>query len=439
MTGNKKKVFSLSAGPFRGWIFSLPGAIVGKPMRKTLCILTCAFAFISARLPAAENPPSPLIREFSVHGLDRTKPSVIEPYYLPYRGKPLSEFSRDGLIQKLRSLGIFHTVDVVPGPARNDEVVVVILVEEKWTLVPIPIGGATGGGRVYGGFMFLESNLFGYNKKMYGGGFLSTNGWKGIFGYIDPRLAGSDNMLFLGFSGGVDDMENEDPDGTVYQRYRTVGLSLRGEVFRPLGRGFSLGAGFEFQEQSLDEDYPDGLDPPRPARAAGPVLSLRYQNFFYDRILVYGLFAQARYEYKFSFDEYSLSAQYYATAFGKHRLVFRGTGIYAPDTPRILETRIAERALKTLPDDSVADSVLGGNAGLEFMASDFGWGALTFLLSYEGGLYVREKSAAEYTHGPLAGIRIYMSKLAVPAFGFDLSYSVPEGRTYLTVNVGIQM
>ena len=399
--------------------------------------LAAALFFLTFSIFGAED--SPRIRAFRVEGLRRTKPAVLEPYYLPYQGRPLSQFSRDALVQNLRSLGIFHLVEVAPVPVAEEVVDIRISVQEKWTLIPVPVGGATGGGRVYGGFMFMESNLLGYNKKMYGGAILSNIGWKGLLGYIDPKFPDPRTSLLLFFSGGVDRIDNADPDGTVFQKYETTGVALRAEIQRRVAGGFSVAAGAEFQEQDLNAGYGPSLAPPGEARAWGPTLTLRYQDLYYDRILVYGLSAQVRYEYKFEFDEYSGMGQFYGRISDRLRFGLKTSLTLAPDTPRTMELRVSERLFRTLPDGVTADSAAAAEVSLEFTAAEFRWGALTLRAAYEGGLFDRDGSDPGGTHGPAAGARVYMSRIALPAFGFDMSYGAVTGDFYFGVHVGLQM
>jgi hypothetical protein len=393
-----------------------------------------------------DSPGDVRIKEFRVQGLERTKPSVIEPYYLPYEGRPYSETVRNEIIQDLRSLGIFHSIEVVPGPPENSEVIVRIYIEEKWTLVPIPLAGASAGGKVYGGLMVLESNLFGYNKKMYGGGIVSTEGWKALLGYIDPNFFGSRNSLFLGFNAGTEEVKNETPDERIYRQYNALGFNAAAEYAWKLNDLWALGLGGEFQDRSLITGYPRALDEPENVSVLGPGFSLKYQDYFFDRILVYGIQGQVKYEHKFfltgtglGYPELSYLLLAHKLVFSKHRLSLRSRGVLSPDTPGPLENRLTEQFFKTLPEGVSAASYAGIQGAFEYTAVDFSWGALTFLAFYEGGFFNREKEAFQSTHGPGGGIRLYLSRVAVPAFGFDFSYNMKTGNPYARVNIGMQM
>ncbi|MEO1174524.1 MAG: POTRA domain-containing protein, partial [Myxococcota bacterium] len=76
--------------------------------------------------------------------------------------------------ERVMNLQLFSRVRVGRSTADGRNVVEVD-VEERWTLIPIPLAIATGDGYRVGGF-FFESNLFGRNKNLAVGGFYSPQG-----------------------------------------------------------------------------------------------------------------------------------------------------------------------------------------------------------------------------------------------------------------------
>jgi len=175
------------------------------------------------------------------------------------------------------------------------------------------------------------------------------------------------------------------------------------------------------------------------------VFSLRYQDLVYERILVNGTNAVVRYKRKFdlmardpSFDEISFVGQYRRPVTDRLRFGFIAAALFAPYTPVIVEPEI-NNVMKSLPDGVAADSYLFGQALTEYTFAEFGWGAFTVLLAYEGGLYSKGLLEPEHTSGPGLGFRIYVSKVAIPAFGVDFTYNVRTRTVYGTVNVGLQM
>jgi hypothetical protein len=395
----------------------------------------------------------PLIRSFQVLGLTRTHLSVIEPYYSPYLGRPYSESSREEIIQGLRSLGIFHSIEIfgeAPGGAAEDGsgaalIDVTIIIEEKWTLLPIPFAGANNDGSAYGGIAIFESNFMGYNKKIYGGGIFSTGGWQGIFGYSDPRFFGSDFSFTFMFMGGINERELVTERDTVYRDYQTTNFILRGGLSRKVAESLSLGVTAGFLNRDVNEDFSSRpAAPPDSARFITGGLSFQYQNIFYDKILTYGFTFQTQYRFNFSvlegvksYNEYDLNARYQKALWDRFRLNFLLRGIYIPGAPLVQELDAGDRMFKTLPDGFIVDAAVQGQLALELVAVDFTSGVLTLQASCEAGVFSLDESSPSYTYGPGIGLRVYLSKIAVPAFGLDAYYNGKTGKPYFSVSAGV--
>jgi hypothetical protein len=389
----------------------------------------------------------PRIRAFEVRGLTRTRLSVVEPYYRPFVGRPYAEFSADGLIQDLRKLGIFNPeIQVFPQapPEENGDVDVVIVLEEKWTLLPFPFAAATSSGKLYGGLAFIESNFLGYNKKMYALGMLSTRGWRGMLGYADPSLLGSDLAYNGLFSGGVNEREFADEDGDPWQNFETTDIILRSGLTWKASETIRLGIGAGFLDFDVNGGFESKFPPPASARLAQGALSFQYDDLYYDSVLVSGLLFKAQYERFFplsadtlAFSQYGAALSYQKKIFGDHRLGFSAEGLYIPGAPLVMEPDISGRILNTLPDDLVADSAASARVSFEYLLSSFSWGAFTVQGIYEAGVFSLDGGCPSYAQGPGGGLRVYLAKIALPAFGLDVYYNVQTGRTNASMRMGL--
>jgi len=367
----------------------------------------------------------------------------------PFVGKPYTPATEEAMLQSLRSLGLFHRITFLPQPDGSGQIRLRVQLEEKWTLIPIPLGGATSGGNLYGGLLLFESNLFGWNKKFYGGAFWGNNGLQGMFGYIDPRFLGTSQSLILRFGIGTEIVASRTVEGSLLRRFEKTKLDAGGDLTFPLGKGFGIGVGVQFREHQLEDDYDSRLNPPDNVRFAGPAFTFRYQDLFFGPVLVYGILSSLRYERAFDlqgtdfYDSFTLQAQGYLPIWGEHRMGLRVQGFKGLGVPPILENRVSGRFLKTIGDDVFSNTILMGQLIFEGIPIHFRWGAPTFVLYYESGVFRDESPTPEnpyyLAHGPGAGFRIYLSKVAIPAFGFDVTYSVSTRQVYGFVNVGFQM
>jgi hypothetical protein len=203
--------------------------------------------------------------------------------------------------------------------------------------------------------------------------------------------------------------------------------------------------GFQFQEQLIDEGYEESYFAPEDGRFIGPTFGLRYQDLKYGSVLVYGTTATLRYEPMFNirgddpYNQYTFLAQQYTSLRGEHRLGVHFQAMIAPDSPFSMNSRVDGRFLKTVPDHLYSDTLAAVQSSLEILPVHFRWGAPTFVAFYEGGVFREESSSFHFSHGPGVGFRLYLSRIVVPAFGFDLAYSWDTGEVYGFVNVGMQM
>jgi hypothetical protein len=52
------------------------------------------------------------------------------------------------------------------------------------------------------------------------------------------------------------------------------------------------------------------------------------------------------------------------------------------------------------------------------------------------GVFCLNDSSPSYTHGPGGGLRVYLTKIALPALGVDVYYNVRTGRSNVSAYMG---
>jgi hypothetical protein len=265
-----------------------------------------------------------------------------------------------------------------------------------------------------------------------------------MLGYTDPSLSGSD-LAYTGlFSGGVNEREFVDEDEDRWQNFETTDMYLRSGVTWKASETLSLGLGAGFLESGVNEDFDSDFPPPASARLLSGSLSFQYDDLYYADILVYGLSFKAQYERFFpllahtlAYSQYGANFAYQKEIFGKHRLGLFAGGMYLPGAPLIMEQDISGKILNTLPEDFVADGAASLRVSFEYLLSSFSWGALTAQALYEAGVFSLNDSPPAYAHGPGGGLRVYLAKIALPAFGFDVYYNARTGTANAAMRVGL--
>jgi hypothetical protein len=391
----------------------------------------------------AESGESPRVRAVMVQGLTRTKLSVVEPYYSPYIGKPWGASSREELVQELRGIGLFHSIEIFTEPAGED-IDIIIALEEKWTLIPLPFAVTTQKGTM-GGIIFLESNFLGYNKQIYAGGVISTQGdLQGMVAYTDPKIFGTDFSGNFFFSGGINETQLVTKDDKVWHEYATMDYIVRTGISREIFSDFSLGAGAGFLDRWVDKDFSRTYSPPDSVRFITASLTARYKDLTYGEVLSYGAQFSGSTRRFFSlrknvdsYTEYEASLRYHKELPGGHRLGFFASGTYIPGAPFIQEKEMGGKLFKTLPEGFPADCAAYGQISCELITLRFSSLVFTLLAAYEAEVFSLNGSPPETSQGPGGGFRLYLSKVAFPALGADVSYNVKTRKTYASVFMGV--
>ncbi len=388
-----------------------------------------------------EAAPTTQVVSIRFEGLRKTRESVLRRAISFELGDTWSEESREQMRRELRSLGLFDRVEISETVARPEEgeIELVVSLRERWTLVPIPFFTSTSSGSS-GGLFVLENNLLGFNKQLIAGGAYGTAGFNGIFIYNDPSISGTDIIGGTALTVGRAEQEAVDLDGESIATWEsltsTASLRLGYRISRELDVTTSL-------SYRADEFSP-GLAPPGASEVEAELfnaVSLSWSRVDPLRFFNAGPRGEIEGEYQLTgeiFEERSLRFSldhdfplfdghrfgYALTAEESIRSIWRATSLGGRPTQRTLERG-------SLP----AERYLTGGLSYEIPVYRPDWGTITLLSFYEGGLI---HEVGSY-HGPGGGFRIYVSRVTLPAVGFDYAYRVPNEQWLFSFSVGMGM
>lgn len=161
-----------------------------------LCVLHIAVVFAQEggddeSVPAAA--PS-IITSFAVFGNELTKPEIILRELTVRVGDSIDvreiEYSRN----RIYSLGLFNRVDITWPPL--DSTIVLIEVDERWFLYPVPMAGIVerNWDNWYYGLGVKHDNFRGRNEKLFAGFVLGYNPWVSL-SYVNPWILGESQMF----------------------------------------------------------------------------------------------------------------------------------------------------------------------------------------------------------------------------------------------------
>ena len=386
-----------------------------------------------------------VILAIEIHGLKRTRSSVVRPLVLSGPGDRLSAFDEKGLLQRLHKTRLFKEISLTYA-RKGEGVVIGIHLQEKWTLIPLPLAVRNKNGQLYGLYLY-EANLLGYNKKLFTGADYGDHGWRALFGFVDPKLGESSLTYSLFASTGRMIYEDAEIDRTVYRTYRARFLDLRYALGYELPRGLTPSVTGRYRQARVDQGYEDSRDNPESAESAAQGLRLVYRDLHYTLFYNRGMQITAEYlhgfpsgRYGFSYDQGTLKGRYSASPWRDHLVAVNGEGGWGR-LPAVFEERIGGRpGFKTLsPQQINADRYASGSLEYEIPLGIFFWGVLTGVGFFEVGQYSRDDSPREPFYGPGGGIRAYLRSVAFPAFGFDYAWNARTGNTEFSVALGFYL
>ncbi len=243
-----------------------------QPCRRSLAIVLTTIAVLLAPLVARAGDreeaadPAPTVVAIEIHGNRKTTDGTVRLI----GGITIGEKLGPGRLEKIRanlvSSELFEEVAIVTAPVAGG-VILAITVEEKWSWIVAPTFYIQPT-NIAGGVGFLESNLFGLDKKLLVYGELGKID-KFLLGiYLDPSIHGShyyfrlDTYLrtvrvteYVGKAGYLDDPQ---PTRITTEEYLNAGVMFGRNLRRGLGVDLRIrGARVRFSDaQTFDPGHP---------------------------------------------------------------------------------------------------------------------------------------------------------------------------------------
>ncbi len=385
--------------------------------------------------PGGTAEPRGTIISIVFEGNERTKEAVLRRAVDPEPGTRYDETVAKEIENDLKRLGLFSDIEVVPHDLP-DGVEVVVTVEERWTLVPIPFFQTTSSG-VSGGLFVFESNLFGYNKQLIAGGSYGSEGFAGLLIYNDTAVLGSDWLFSSSFNVGRSTVETADPAYEDPWRFTGDSLSTGGSIGYRLSEAVSVRAGVDYEYwELLESDLPETVAESGgygflTYSVAGRLDQTEPQEFFNS-----GYRVGARVDSTPRESGWGVSGEAHANAlvFDAHRFGLATRAAYG-DRPVLLKPRLGGGPTqRTLTPGTIADDTfVSQGTSYEAPVLRFSWATITALGFYEGG-YIGEPD--EVYHGGGGGMRLYLSRVTFPAVGFDVAWNVSNNYPVFRFSLG---
>jgi outer membrane protein assembly factor BamA len=380
-----------------------------------------------ALLAVAPASAADVVGGIEVEGNARTSRDVILRALAVRPGDRVDDAALPRLRQRVLNLRVFRDV-LVEKRGREGEIVLAVRVQERWTLVPIPIAGASDGA-FRAGLAVLETNLLGRRKELAVVAIASSRGQLGAAFYRDPALLGTRALLDAEVVAENEVRERARGDDVVYRwRDRRLEASVRPGV--QLGPRIALRAGpFLLLRSTAAEDGDPA--PPGGGRDLGLAWDLEYAGQDYRDWFDAGLALRAR-------------GQSALPALGSGRRFTGGWARAAIAAPLLRDHASSAVVTGFATDgDPVLDAFrLGARPGTRGFREEALWAerAVTLTLDHQVPFWRPRwgtvaalgfvdagvaRWSAERTRwiAPGAGVRLYVRDVALPALGLDLAWS----------------
>lgn len=405
---------------------------------KTFCILMLVLGLSGQLYAQTTGRGEELVNDLRIDGLKRTQPAVVERLLARFMGRRVDDIDLDDVDAILRQTGLFSRTEAAIQFDGEEAPVLTVSVEEKWTILPIPMFFAGSDGIVFGGTV-MDMNAFGLGDKAFLGGLYSSNASFGFASYMHApdSLKAFGWSISTAYSSGETNVEDAEENTLLPYGEDAVDLSLG--LTRKLNNLFSLETNLGFKGKSVDGDAVDSM-------WAVPIsigFAARWKPVWDGVFLSQrSVFAKATYSAALqgdSFSSVSGRAEFAHSIVRGLRLVSQAGAFKGIDVPVIFMPGQMETATALFSKDFRSASLAGASLGLEQRIADLKIGLLSATFSYQIATVEDIRSERTFAHGPSWGLRFYLAKLAVPAMEFGTVYNVESGDWKTIFGLGMRM
>jgi outer membrane protein assembly factor BamA len=384
-----------------------------------------------------------LIRGIEIEGNRRTEGDLVRSAMGVAPGDPFDPDSLPRLEQRVRNLRLFTAVHVAPVPDGPGSVVLRVTVQERWTLIPIPIFTASSGG-TGGGLYLLESNLFGRGKVLGVGGMITTQG-NSVSALYRDRGVLETPLLFSAEFARADMTRQQDAGGTAVYAFQDRRYDFGAMLGWRISDWLAVRAGW-FELLVRPGAALGFVPPPAMPDVRGLSAELELRDEDYHLYYLTGLALRVRYRQGVSW-------------LGSGRGLHQGSAAATWATEGFSDhARAITAAVETSRGDAVVDALrLGGRPGsrgfvqgrlwaesaatttVEYQVPVWrpSWGVLTTAIFTDAGLTRWRGAETDYVAAGL-GFRTYLRDVAIPALGLDVAQATGMSAPTVSVHAGFR-
>jgi len=377
------------------------------------------------------------VTKIEIQGLKRTNPIVVKNLLQAYINKDAEQIDTDEIIALLVATGIFENITVAFKENEN-QLVLFINLEEKWSIIPLPLVSIKSDSFMLGIGLF-DANAFGLNHKLFSFASVSSTGPSVALGYII-------NSLWQSKWDGVFSFSYARKDETLTDVYAhemstsditTFSAAISGNYnfYKYLKWNFGL----EYQVKSAHTPQINDLN----TLGLRTGISLK-SNADWNGVFLTSSGVQCNYTWYYgiegpSYGVFVTQGSYETAPLKSLKISFRGLGLWGSETPQLGEIGASKLGFVILPDTYTVSTLATLRSGLEIKLFSFGIATFAGLANYLIGYSEGSRTESHIDYGPSFGLRLYLAKVALPAMDINIAYNQTTGIYQASFSIGMQM
>lgn len=391
---------------------------------------------------------SPITR-IVFEGLKKTDEAYLQKVLERFYGQEADSTALHGIETALQAEGIFEKISVeTESPDDNDgnatdEAIVKVSVKEKITFIPIPFAMVSDGGWMAGG-MVMNMNAFGNKTMIVGGGFFSSSSLMGIFSISKP--AASKKELGWSLFSSISHNSNTwaDINNDEFLKAKQNAFSAGATLSKKLTdfTSISAGATAEYSHYTESDRYtlPFDNDTSFITKATSGLMHGKTDwNGWYLNGKTLSISGECGWDFisKDSYSKASASIIFQQPIIDRLRICALAAGIYTKGGNITNWNSGASVVSTILPSKFSSPELLGANTGLELAITKLKLGIFSIYANYQIAYAKNTDEQYKFCQGASGGARLYLSKIAFPAFAFGISRNITTENWYWSGSVGV--
>ena len=369
------------------------------------------------------------ITDIQIQGLRRTKPEVLLEKLEKFKGTDSSAFDKKKLEAELEKTQLFSLADATASGSTLH-----ITVEEKFSLLPIPFAYLSSDSWG-GGLVVMDNNAFGIMDQAAAGGFITSSGWRVLAGYSHTQKKHSPFGWSVSANGGKSKTSVREDDGNLLLSYDNRVFGASAGVNRRLAPWLkgSVSSGVNICDV---EDNEPASELVIPLTASLTASTASWDGTFLNTTY---LSTSATYNYSQWHDNYctiAARAGYEQHLVQRLRLIAQAGAYHSPDVPVVFAPNQSAAQACMLDNSCRASTIVGAGAGLEWGIAQTRFGVPSLYVQYQALWADTILSDETWGHGPVAGFKFYLKKIAFPAVDVFGAYNVKTGLFRISAGAG---